>query len=84
MINKEIKNKHVSQYHKYSEALILKTSSNLRDRIKAELLFEQLVEEDILHPILIQVLLYLCDILILEMKETDNHEVLEKIYKKEN
>ena len=84
LINKEIKNKHVSQYHKYSEALILKTSSNLRDRIKAELLFEQLVEEDILYPVLIQVLLHLCDILLLEMKETNEPEVLKKIYKQVN
>ncbi len=84
LINKEIKNKHVSQYHKYSEALIFKTSSNLRDRIKAELLFEQLVEEDILYPVLIQVLLHLCDILLLEMKETNDLEVLKKIYKHVN
>ncbi|MCG3256022.1 MAG: tetratricopeptide repeat protein [Candidatus Heimdallarchaeota archaeon] len=84
LINEEIKNKHVSQNHKYSEALILKTSSNLRDKVKAELLFEQLVEEDILYPILIQVLLHLCDILLLEMKETNEPEVLKKIYKHVN
>ena len=84
LINKEIKNIHVNQYHKYSEALILKTSSNLRDRIKAELLFEQLVKEDILYPVLIQVLLYLCDILLLEMKETNEPEVLNKLYKQVN
>ena len=84
LINKEIKNIHVSQYHKYSEALILKTSSNLRDRIKAELLFEQLVEEDILYPVLIQVLLHICDILLLEMKETNEPGVLKKIHKHVN
>lgn len=84
LINKEIKNKHVSQYHKYSEALILKTSSNLRDRIKAELLFEQLVEEEILYPVLIQVLLHICDILLLEMKETNEPEVMKKIHKHVN
>jgi tetratricopeptide (TPR) repeat protein len=83
-INTEIKNKHISQNHKFSEALILKTSSNLRDRIKAELLFEQLVEEDVLYPVLIQVLLQLCDILLVEMKETNDPDVLEKIYKHVN
>jgi tetratricopeptide (TPR) repeat protein len=83
-INTEIKNKHVSQNHKFSEALILKTGSNLRDRIKAELLFEQLVEEDVLYPVLIQVLLQLCDILLVEMKETNDPDVLEKIYKHVN
>lgn len=84
LINKEIKNKHVSQYHKYSEALILKTSSNLRDRIKSELLFEQLVEEDIFYSVLVQVLLHICDILLLEMKETNEPEVMKKIHKHVN
>ncbi len=83
-INTEIKNKHISQNHKFSEALILKTGSNLRDRIKAELLFEQLVEEDVLYPVLVQVLLQLCDILLVEMREANDPDVLEKIYKHVN
>lgn len=41
LLNKEIKNKYVSYNHKFSEALILKASSDLRDRLKAELLIEQ-------------------------------------------
>ena len=84
LINKELKNVHVSQYHKFSEALVHKKSSNLRDRLKAELLFEQLVEEDIQYSVLVQVLLHLCDILLLEMKETNEPEVLKKINKHVN
>jgi len=84
LINKEAKIKQVSQNCKFSEALILKTSSDLRDRLKAEVLFEQLIEEDISYPVLVQVLLNLSDLLILEMKETDDSKVLEKIYKNVN
>ena len=84
LINKETKIKQVSQNYKFSEALILKTSSDLRDRLKAEVLFEQLIEEDISYSLLVQVLLNLCDLLILEMKETNDPKVLEKIYKNVN
>ncbi len=80
IINKEVKEKEVNQSCKYSEALILKRSSDLRDRMKAEVLFDQLLEDDISYSVMIQVLLNLCDLLILEMKETDDPKVLEKIY----
>ena len=81
IINKEVKEKEVSQNHKFSEALILKSSSDLRDRLKAEVLFEHLIEEDVSYPVLIQTLMHLCDLLLLEMKETDDSKVLEKINK---
>ncbi len=81
IINKETKIKQVSQNHKFSEAIILKSSSDLRDRLKAEVLFEHLIEEDVSYPVLIQTLMHLCDLLLLEMKETDDSKVLEKINK---
>jgi len=81
LINKETKIKQVSQNCKFTEALILKTSSDLRDRLKAEVLFEHLIEEDTSYPIRIQVFLHLCDLLILEMKETNDSKILEKINK---
>ena len=79
LINKEIKIKQVSHNYKFAEALILKSSSDLRDRLRAEVLFENLIEEDISYPFLIQTLLHLCDLQILEMKETDDSKVLKKI-----
>ncbi len=81
LINKEISNIHVNQYHKFSEALILKTSANNRDRIKAELLFEQLIEEEASYPVLVQVLLHLCELLLVDMRKTSNTDLLEKINK---
>lgn len=84
LINKEINNKHVNHYHKYSEALILKTSTNDRDRIKAELLFEQLVEEEAIYPVLVQVLLHLCELLLVDIQKTNNPDILRKINKHVN
>ena len=79
LINKELDSKLVNQNHKFSEALILKASSDNRDRIKSEVLFEQLIEEDSIYPILVQVLLNLCDILIVEIEESDSKDAFEKL-----
>lgn len=79
LINNEIDNEHVKQNHKFSEALILKESSNSRDRIKAELLFEQLIEEEAIYPVLVEVLLNLCELLLTDLKETSNPDSLVKI-----
>ncbi|MHA1200214.1 MAG: tetratricopeptide repeat protein [Candidatus Heimdallarchaeaceae archaeon] len=64
---------------KFSTAIILKNSSNERDRIKAELLLEQLLEEDISYSLKVKVLLQLCSILLENLKETNNEEILERI-----
>ena len=84
LINEEVKTKKISQLCNFSEALILKRSSDLRDRMKAEVLFDQLIKGDVSYSVLVQVLLNLCDLLILEMKETDDSKILEKIYKHVN
>ncbi|MCE7741317.1 MAG: tetratricopeptide repeat protein [Candidatus Heimdallarchaeota archaeon] len=78
-INNEIDNKHVNQNHKFSEALLLKESNSQRDRIKAELLFEQLIEEEAIYPVLVQILLNLCELLLTDLKDTSNPDSLDRI-----
>lgn len=71
----------VKHNYKFANALILKNSSEERDRIKAEVLFEQLLEEDIPYSLLVKVLLQLCTLLLYDLEESNNPESLEKINK---
>ncbi len=64
---------------KFSTAIILKCSSDERDRIKAELLLEHLLEEDTSYSLKVKVLLQLCSILLENLKKTNNKETLEGI-----
>jgi tetratricopeptide (TPR) repeat protein len=52
----EIDNKPLLLNYRFSEALVLKISEQHRDRIKAELLFEQLLEEELTYTLQIDVL----------------------------
>jgi tetratricopeptide (TPR) repeat protein len=62
-----------------TEGLMLKNSSEDRDRVKAEVIFDQLMQEDLGFQLEIEVLFNQCDLLIAELKRTESENVLHKL-----
>jgi tetratricopeptide (TPR) repeat protein len=66
--------------YKFAKALILKTSSRIRDKAKAEELFKELIEtETIFFDTNIKAHIHLCDILLTEYRIENNNEVLNEL-----
>ncbi|MHA2364116.1 MAG: tetratricopeptide repeat protein [Candidatus Hodarchaeales archaeon] len=70
------KNKYVSQLSRLAEGHILKHSSRLRDKMKAQELFEQITEEPVVFfPNSIDAMFNLCDLLLMELKVSGDENV---------
>ena len=66
--------------YKFTKALILKTSSRIRDKAKAEDLFKELIETDTIYfDLNIKAHIHLCDILLTEYRIDNNIEVLNEL-----
>jgi len=77
----ELKSKPWNQYYQYMKALVLKMSESISKRIQAEVLLEQLLEEELDYKLLVDTLFSICELLIFELKESGEKEILEKIHK---
>ena len=67
-------------FYQLSKALILKRSSRIRDKAKAEELLKQVIEiKTIWSYATINALVHLCDILLSEFRINNNSEVLDEI-----
>ncbi|KKM21035.1 hypothetical protein LCGC14_1639440 [marine sediment metagenome] len=74
------KDKKLYLFYLFSKAIILKTSLRTLDLGKAEELLRQILEdEDADYSHLIRVLPKLCELLLIELRTTNNLEVLEEI-----
>jgi len=62
-----------------AEGIILRNSSDSRDRVKAEVIFEQLLNEDLAFGLRIETLFHQCNLLLEELKSTGNQNVLNKL-----
>ncbi|TET77617.1 MAG: tetratricopeptide repeat protein [Candidatus Heimdallarchaeota archaeon] len=80
-IIEEIEHKNVKRLVLIAEGIILKRSSEARDRDRAEVLFDQLLQEDIGPYLTMEVLLQLSELLLTELKETSNERYLTKLQK---
>jgi len=70
----------INQRYRIGNALILKDSPRTRDRVKAEEILEQLVEEDVVdQTVTIAAMIHLCDLLLIELKATRAGETLNKV-----
>jgi len=79
-IYKHKKNDKIEIIYKFDKALILKTSSRIRDKAKAEELFKELIEtETIAFDLIIEAHIHLCDILLTEYRIENNTEVLNEL-----
>ncbi len=68
--------------YKFAKALILKTSSRIRDKAKAEELFKELIETDtIFFDLNIKAHIHLCDILLMEYRIDNDSEIFAELNK---
>ncbi len=70
----------INQRWRVADALILKTSTRARNRGKAEELLLQVVEEKVVdHELMVISLLNLCDLLLAELRLSDDSIVLQEV-----
>ncbi|NVM46497.1 MAG: tetratricopeptide repeat protein [Candidatus Lokiarchaeota archaeon] len=73
-------NSQIEIIYKYNKALMMKNSSRIRDKAKAEKLFKLILKtETIIPDIKINSYIHLCDIFFVEYRLNKNDEVLEEI-----
>lgn len=71
---------HIKLLYQFDKALILKTSSRLRDKAKAERLLKQVIETKTIYTEVIEdACIYLCDLLLAEFRINKNPEVLDEL-----
>ncbi|MFW9902672.1 MAG: tetratricopeptide repeat protein [Candidatus Thorarchaeota archaeon] len=74
------KDKHITLLYKYNSALMLKESTRIRDKAKAEELLKEVIKTETLHfEIIIGAIIHLCDLLLAEFRLNNNSEVLEEL-----
>jgi tetratricopeptide (TPR) repeat protein len=79
-INTQSDNAILNQRYQISKAKFLKRSQRTRDRVKAEEILQEVVEEDVGdHSLTTEAMIHLCDLLLLELKATRAEEVLESV-----
>jgi tetratricopeptide (TPR) repeat protein len=79
-INTQSDNAILNQRYQISKAKFLKRSQRSRDRVKAEEILQEVVEEDVGdHSLTTEAMIHLCDLLLLELKATRAEEVLESV-----
>ncbi|MFQ5979965.1 MAG: tetratricopeptide repeat protein [Candidatus Heimdallarchaeota archaeon] len=79
-VNERAPNKLISQQYRLARALFLKTSTRPRDRGKAEELFDQVLNEEIIdQQLTIIALLNQCDLLIVELHSSSDPDVLHEV-----
>lgn len=70
----------IDQGSRVVQAMILKTSTRSRDKVKAQELFQQVAEEEITYfDITVRAHLNLCELLFLEFKNSKDPEILKEI-----
>ncbi len=71
---------HLEILYKFNKALMLKSSSRIRDKAKAEELFKELIETDtIVFDLIIKAHINLCDILLTEYRIDNDSEVFSEL-----
>jgi tetratricopeptide (TPR) repeat protein len=78
-INNQLNDKETNEIYLYNKALLLKKSSRISNRGKAEVILKQMLEEDLIFLIKPRVLLTLCELLLSELQMTGDLEALDEI-----
>jgi len=80
VVNNEIKNELINLNYRLSKALFLKESKQQRERIKAEILFEEIANEEIIYyNHTIYAILSLCELYLEELTKTNDISYKEKL-----
>ncbi|MHA1954076.1 MAG: hypothetical protein ACW96U_09060 [Candidatus Heimdallarchaeaceae archaeon] len=80
-INSVLKNREIEQKYSFSEALILRKSSDTRERLKAEIILERLLREDLNYNFQVSILLVLTEQLLLELQVSGDIKLLSGVQK---
>ncbi|UCC19567.1 MAG: tetratricopeptide repeat protein [Promethearchaeota archaeon] len=76
----QTKGRHVKLIYRYNRALMLKRSSRIRDKAKAEELFKQVVNTtSFSYEVIINAHIHLCDLLLAEFNINNDSEVLDEL-----
>ena len=79
-IQKKESNQFINQISKVAEAHYLKNSSRMKDKVRAQELFQGILEEDVLdHSITITALLNFIELLLEELKMSGDQELLDLV-----
>ncbi|MFW9818841.1 MAG: tetratricopeptide repeat protein [Candidatus Thorarchaeota archaeon] len=71
---------HIELFYKYLKALMLKRSTRIRDKAKAEELLKQIIETEAIYlEVTRDALVCLCDLLLSEFRISKNNEVFDEI-----
>lgn len=80
LLRSELKDLEVEQIYLFLKALLLKKSLRISDKAKAEIIFNQLLEQKSLpYELSIRILTNLCEFYLYELKVTNNLDVLKDI-----
>ncbi|MFX0116471.1 MAG: tetratricopeptide repeat protein [Candidatus Hodarchaeota archaeon] len=81
-INSQLKNKVVSQYYRLAKAKFLSISPRIRDKAKAQEIYLEIVEEEIVnHQLTVMAMVNLCELLLDELKAYGEGQVLQEAKK---
>jgi tetratricopeptide (TPR) repeat protein len=78
-LNDAEENVFVGGWNRFCKAMILKKSSRIRDQAKAQEIFKQLVEDKISTDIVNNAFVELCDLLLIELRSSNNLEILNEL-----
>ena len=67
-----------------AEAAILEKSSAARDRMRAELIYDQLLNEQLTYSVHMGIIFHLCELLLSELKISSDERILAKLQKHVN
>jgi len=76
-INNQLKDKKVNFSYLYHKAMILKTSPRAKNRVEAEEILREIIVKENIN--FLDAILELCDLLLVELRMTNDLEVLEEI-----
>jgi len=62
-----------------AEAAILARSSVARDRVRAEVIYDQLLKEQLVYNVHLGIIFHLCELLLSELKESSDERILVKL-----
>ncbi len=79
-INDKENNKTIDLFYRYCKAIVLKTSPRIHNRAKAEEIFKQIIQEEMIQgEVSINALLNLCELLLDELRISNENEVLSEL-----
>ncbi len=79
-LSKKSENKIIKQRYKIAHAILLKNGGKPREKLQAQEIFHAIIQEKVVdHRLTITAMIHLCDLLLFELKITDDEEILKRV-----